>query len=97
MSYRSKQHNTHFLLLNLSNAARLGQMKHGEFLSLGVGKDIFEIFCYSDADNRQWLHYDVEVSRLGERRSLVHKISFAHAMLIYTDCAYSDFRFDLTD
>ena len=97
MTYRSKQHNTHFLLLNLSNAARLGQMKHGDFFSMGVGKDILEIQCYSMPDNQQWLHYDVTVTRLGEIRSNLTYISFAHLMLVYTDCAYHDFRFDLTD
>ena len=79
----------HLHSLNIANAAKIGKMRHGEFLSLGVGKFVFEIFCWQPL-NYSWLVYDFEIKDLDKRVKLIHRTSLEHTLIEFAKCAETD-------
>ena len=79
--------------LDVANAAKIGQMQHGEFLSLGVSSGyIFNIQCYASNDY-DWLLYHVDMQRYGYTVDDFGSdgIGLAQALDLYADACTTDF------
>ena len=86
------QHNKHFLAMNTANAVKLGQMKHGDYLSIGIGKVVCETRCYH-SDSVNGIVYSVEFTQYGNIvvRSIDH-ISLWHLLSLFCEYSMCDYR-----
>jgi hypothetical protein len=71
------------LQCDISNIARIGNMRHGEYMDVALGIDhTIQIFAYQPLGEND-LMYDYEIKRLGERVTLMHRVS---RYLLFNEC-----------
>lgn len=83
----------HFLGLHISNAAQVGSMAPGDYLSFGMGNSyIFNISCFwvgVGSDTKKCYAFDVLQNNIVLNRN--PHTSLAHSLAIYGDFATTDF------
>lgn len=77
--------------LNISNGSHIRALKPGEWISIGVGKVVFEVMAYNTPNyDEPWLVYDFQVLQDNVEIMQVSHTSLAHTMDVYADFAWQD-------